>query len=160
MKDSVTNSSVSSDDYNHDTTAMLLELLKKRVPEMNIVNFFVAGSGQSGKVSKHVIEDIIRPDFIKKDQRRACRSLDYWSMREKVKELSKKINKENVGIFDNAQGFDTVYLLPGLEYDTDSETLDVETGASKAQLKRAFGKMSNKKITNRPLLNNFVKMVA
>ena len=151
MKDSVTNSSVSSDDHNKDTTAMLLELLKKRVPEMNVVNFFVAGNGKSGKVSKHAIEDIIRG----KD----CR-MDYWSMRAKVKELSKKINKENVGIFDNTKGFNTIYLLPGLDYDADSETLDVETGASKAQLKRAFGKMSNKKITNRPLLNNFVKMVA
>ena len=159
MKDNVTNSSVSSDDHNQDSTAMLLELLKKRVPEMNIVNFFVAGNGQSGKVSKHAIEDIIRDDFLKEGQRRIS-NLDYWSMREKVKEISKKINKENVGIFDNTKGFDTVYLLPGLDYDTDSETLDVETGASKAQLKRAFGKMSNKKITNRPLLNNFVKMVA
>ena len=126
---------------------------------MNIVNFFVAGNGQSGKVSKHAIEDIIRDDFLKEGQRRIS-NMDYWDMREKVKEISKKINKENVGIFDNTKGFDTVYLLPGLDYDTDSETLDVETGASKAQLKRAFGKMSNKKITNRPLLNNFVKMVA
>ena len=40
------------------------------------------------------------------------------------------------------------------------ESLDVETGASQAQLKRAFGKMANGKITNRPLLTNFVKMVA
>ena len=41
----------------------------------------------------------------------------------------------------------------------DSE-LDVEVGASKAPLKRAFSKMSVGKLVNRPLLNNFIKMVA
>ena len=75
-------------------------------------------------------------------------------------ELAKKIIKEKVVIFPNAQGFDTVYILPGLGgMDMDSE-LDVEVGASKAQLKRAFSKMSVSKIVNRPLLNNFIKMVA
>ena len=38
--------------------------------------------------------------------------------------------------------------------------LEVEVGANKAALKRAFGKMSSGKIVNRPLLNKFVKMVA
>ena len=63
-------------------------------------------------------------------------------------------------IFNNVNGFDQVYLLPGLNNMIGDESLDVETGASKAQLKRAFGKMANGKITNRPLLTNFVKMVA
>ena len=40
------------------------------------------------------------------------------------------------------------------------ESLNVQVGASKAQLKRAFGKMATGKLSNRPLLNNFVKMVA
>ena len=45
--------------------------------------------------------------------------------------------------------------------DMDSE-LDIEDGVTynKGQLKRAFAKMSNAKIVNRPLLNNFIKMVA
>ena len=42
----------------------------------------------------------------------------------------------------------------------DHKNLNVDVGASKAQLKRAFGKMANGKTSNRPLLNNFVKMVA
>jgi len=41
----------------------------------------------------------------------------------------------------------------------DSE-LDVEVGANKGALKRAFGKMSKGKMMNRPVLNNFIKMVA
>ena len=53
-------------------------------------------------------------------------------------------------------------MLPGLgNLDMDSE-LDLEDGVpyNKGQLKRAFGKMSNGKTANRPLLNNFIKMVA
>ena len=40
--------------------------------------------------------------------------------------------------------------------------LDLEDGVTynKGQLKRAFSKMSNGKTANRPLLNNFIKMVA
>ena len=52
-----------------------------------------------------------------------------------------------------------VYVIPLGGVDMDSE-LDVEVGASKSQLKRAFSKMSVGKIVNRPLLNNFIKMVA
>jgi len=51
--------------------------------------------------------------------------------------------------------------LPGLGgVSTDTDELDVEVGASKAQLKRAFGKMTSGKLTSRPVLNNFIKMVA
>jgi len=149
MTDSVTNTSISSTDYNRDTTEMLLELLKKRVPEMNIVNFFVAGTGRSGRVCKHAVRNLIR-----------SKGEEWYETNAKVKKVLKEINKENVGIFDNKNGFDQVYLLPGLNTMIGDESLDVEVGASKAQLKRAFGKMATGKLSNRPLLNNFVKMVA
>jgi len=149
MTDSVTNTSVSKMDHNGDTTQMLLELLRKRVPEMNIVNFFVAGSGRSGKVCKHTVRHLMK----NKDE--------YWyETNEKVQEMIKKINKENVGIFVNKNGFDQVYVLPGLNRSSGDEGLNVAVGASKAQLKKAFGKMATGKLNNRPLLNNFVKMIA
>ena len=128
---------------------MLLHLLRKRVPEMNIVNFFVAGTGRSGRVCKHAVRDLVRE-----------KGEQWYEVSQKVKDTLKKINKENVGIFENKNGFDQVYLLPGLNDMTDNENLNVDVGASKAQLKRAFGKMANGKTSNRPLLNNFVKMVA
>ena len=149
LKDNMTNTTLFGKDYNRDTTAMLLELLRKRVPEMNIVNFFVAGTGRSGRVCKHAVSGLIKD-----------KSEDYFVRMKKAKEILKKINKENVGIFNNVNGFDQVYLLPGLNNMIGDESLDVAVGASKAQLKRAFGKMANGKLTNRPLLNNFVKMVA
>ena len=116
---------------------------------MNIVNFFVAGSGRSGRVCKNTVRRIV------------CKNGEDWVVTaQKTKEVLKIINKENVGIFNNVDGFDQVYLLPGLNDMIGDESLDVQVGASKAQLKRAFGKMANGKLTNRPLLNNFVKMVA
>ena len=149
LKDNMTNTTLFGKDYNRDTTAMLLELLRKRVPEMNIVNFFVAGSGRSGRVCKNTVRRIVRD-----------KSEDWVVTVQKTKEVLKIINKENVGIFNNVDGFDQVYLLPGLNNMIGDESLDVQVGASKAQLKRAFGKMANGKLSNRPLLNNFVKMVA
>ena len=149
LKDNMTNTTLFGKDYNRDITAMLLELLRKRVPEMNIVNFFVAGSGRSGRVCKNAVRRIVRD-----------KSEDWVVTVQKTKEVLKIINKENVGIFNNVDGFDQVYLLPGLNNMIGDESLDVQVGASKAQLKRAFGKMANGKLSNRPLLNNFVKMVA
>ena len=87
---------------------------------------------------------------------------DTISVGENVAEMVKKIRKDNVGIIPEGLGFDTTYILPGLgNLDMDSE-LDLEDGVTynKGQLKRAFAKMSNAKIVNRPLLNNFIKMVA
>ena len=137
---------VSSDSYSDDRDTQmsaLLDLLRKRVPDMSVTNFFVAGSGRKGFVKPSEVEYV----------------MGYGSYNASF-EIAKKIKKENVGIVPNAQGFDTVYILPGLGgMDMDSE-LDVEVGASKAQLKRAFSKMSVGKIVNRPLLNNFIKMVA
>ena len=39
---------------------------------------------------------------------------DWFVVTQKTKEIIKKINKDNVGIFNNKNGFDQVYLLPGL----------------------------------------------
>ena len=116
---------------------------------MNIVNFFVAGTGQSGRVCKHAVRDLVRE-----------KGEQWYEVNQKVKDTLKIINKENVGIFSNKNGFDQVYLLPGLNNMIGDESLNVQVGASKAQLKRAFGKMATGKLSNRPLLNNFVKMVA
>jgi len=79
-----------------------------------------------------------------------------------MQNLDKKCNKENVLIVPKGQGFDVTYILPGpnkFEMNTDLELEDGVT-YNKGQLKRAFGKMSNGKTANRPLLNNFIKMVA
>ena len=129
-------------------TEMLLSLLKQRMPDMNIVNFYVAGTGRKGTVNYNSVRDIIGYDSVQ----------SYGEMMD----LVKKCNKENVLIVPKGQGFDVCYILPGPnKFDMNTE-LELEDGVTynKGQLKRAFSKMSNGKLTNRPLLNNFIKMVA
>jgi hypothetical protein len=149
--DTITGNKVSSADYpqqNDRQTKMLLSLLKKRMPDMNVVNFFVAGGGRSGNVKYQDIRDVVGYDMVQGYQ--------------EMLNLVKKCNKDNLLIVPKGQGFDVTYVLPGLgKFDMNTE-LDLEDGVTynKGQLKRAFSKMSNGKTANRPLLNNFIKMVA
>ena len=38
-------------------TTTLLKLLKKRIPDMNVIGFFVAGSGRRGIVRREIIQE-------------------------------------------------------------------------------------------------------
>ena len=150
--DTKTNTTVKSSDYDgtrrNKVTEMLLDLLRKRVPNMNIVNFFIAGSGRGGNIRSETLYSL--GDDLD--------GLGYYEM----KQLVKQINKDRFYIIENGQGFDNLYLLPGLGSIDMNEELDLEDGVvyNKSQLKRAFSKFAGSKVTNRPLLNNFVKMVA
>ena len=149
ITDTITGKKVNSKDFGigrESQTKMLLSLLKKRMPDMNVVNFFVAGGGRSGKVNYNDIRDVVDYSM--------CQSHN------EMINLVKKCNKDNLLIVPKGQGFDVTYILPGLSKMEMSTELDVEVGANKSALKRAFSKMSNGKIANRPLLNNFIKMVA
>ena len=141
---------ISSKDFNGygSETKMLLSLLKKKMPDTNIVNFFVAGGGRKGTVKYNDIRDVVGYDMVQGYQ--------------EMLNLVKKCNKENVLIVPKGQGFDVTYILPGPNKFEMNTELDLEDGVTynKGQLKRAFGKMSNGKTANRPLLNNFIKMVA
>lgn len=131
--------------YGYDyQTPMLLSLLKKRVPSMNIVGFFIAGTGKSGRIDQRVLEEKF--------------DINCYET-EKFKELRNILKKENV-LVAKSKGYDEFYILPGTKKLELNSDLNVEAGASKAEIKRAFSKMNNGKLLNRPVLNKFVKMVA
>jgi len=152
VTDPVTNVTISSEDsgrYSFSETPTLLKLLKKRVPEMNIVGFFVAGSGKHGKV---------RPDTLRY-------AVDGWNYEygdsDKIKSALKELKKNNVFVA-KSKGYDEYYILPGsgqLEVEN-FELSDDLVGASKAKLKSAFGKSATGRVSSRPLLNKFIAMVA
>jgi len=125
-------------------TKLLFEILKNRMAGMNIVGFFVAGRGSKGSVSQDILTDKM--------------GIDRYDT-QKFKEYRKILNRDNV-LVSKSQGYDEFYILPGPQKFEMNTELEVEVGANKAALKRAFGKMSNGKVVNRPLLNKFVKMVA
>ena len=128
----------------YDMTDGLLRVLKDRVPDMNLVGFFIAGSGKSGRVDKRTL------CYLQRD-------LDMNAIMEQVK----FINKNKYLVIDS-KGYDEMYVLPGgvrMEVETGGLADDL-VGASKAKLKTAFGKSMKSKVESRPLLNKFVKLVA
>jgi hypothetical protein len=143
MTDPVMNKTIEVENSSQITNS-LLQLLKNRVPGMNIVGFFIAGSGKSGRVDKRTLY------YLLEDRD--------WT---KIQELIKLINK-NKYLALNQLGYDEYYVLPGgNNLQVENETLsDDLVGAAKGKLKTAFGKMQKNKISSRQLLNKFVKMVA
>ena len=151
ITDPVTNKTITSLSISNfgywDSTPVLLGLLKKRIPEMNVVGFFVAGSGRKGKIAGNTLRYILNSDGHASDI--------------KINDALKTIKKDNV-LTITSNGYDNYYVLPG------AEQLNVEgfelsddlVGASKAKLKSAFAKSASGRISSRPLLNKFVSMVA
>lgn len=72
----------------------------------------------------------------------------------------KKFKKDRILVIDN-QGFNEYYLIPGgSEMNIDDDELEVEDGADKKKIFKAFAEMQNDKKTSRILLNRFIKMIA
>ena len=127
----------------YDITDGLLRVLKDHVTDMNLIGFFIAGSGRSGRVDKRVLYSLQR-------------DLDMNSIMEQVK----FINKNKFLVIDSKR-YDEMYVLPAKGMTVENEGLSDElVGASKAKLKTAFGKAMSGKIESRQLLNKFVKLVA
>ena len=69
--------------------------------------------------------------------------------------------KEGHVIGQNYGGWSELYLIRGgRNLDVVETNLDVNTGAKKGEIKRAFAKMNKNKLKNRLLLSKFVDMVA
>ena len=132
---------------NGDVTNTLLRILKGRVDGMNVVGFFLAGTGRSGRIDKRTISYASGIDVYGAEMTAAL----------------KKANKEKFfAVNGDITGYDEYYLLPGgNSLDIDNSGLDDKyIGATKSQLKTAFGKSMKGKISSRVLLNRFIKLVA
>jgi len=127
----------------YDITDGLLRILKDRVDGMNLIGFFVAGSGRSGRVDKRVLSYLQR-------------ELSMDAIMDQVKFINK-----NKFLAIDSKGYDEMYVLPAKGMEVSNEGLsDDLVGASKAKLKTAFGKSMKGKVESRQLLNKFVKLVA
>ena len=153
VTDPVTNTTITAEESDYSwswgETPTLLKLLKKRVPDMNIVGFFVAGSGKYGRVTSDTLRYAV----------------DGWRYEDRtsdlIKDALKELKKNNVFV-TKQKGYDEYYVLPGagqLEVEN-FELSDELVGASKAKLKSAFGKSASGRVSSRPLLNKFISMVA
>ena len=141
--DPVTNKRYEFGGYGDDVTGTLLKALKGRVSGMNVVGFFLAGSGRKGTVARNTWRYILSGGTITVDAAMA------------------EMRKNKVVVLDS-KGYDQYYILPGGEALTvENDGLDDKlVGASKGKLKTAFAKSNKGRIQSRVLLNKFVGMVA
>ena len=134
-------------------TPLLLKALKARVSEMNVLGFFIAGSGKQGKIGLYTWMYILGDDT-------GIISDDTFAATEKAK---KDIKKDGALVLPNTKGYDEFYVIRGgsqLAVDNNLELDDGLVGASKAKLKTAFGKASKQRAHSRVLLNKFTAKVA
>ena len=141
--DPVTNKRYEFGGYGQDVTDTLLKALKGRVSGMNVVGFFLAGSGRKGTVSRNTWRYILSGGTITVDAAMA------------------EMRKNKVVVLES-KGYDQYYILPGGEaLAVENDGLDDKlVGASKGKLKTAFAKSNKGRIQSRVLLNKFVGMVA
>ena len=141
--DPVTNKRYEFGDYNNDITDTLLKALKGRVSGMNVVGFFLAGSGRKGTVSRNTWYYLLRGGTTTADAAMA------------------EMRKNKVVVLES-KGYDQYYILPGgAALAVENDGLDDKlVGASKGKLKTAFAKSNKGRIQSRVLLNKFVGMVA
>lgn len=77
-----------------------------------------------------------------------------------VEAAHRKFKKERIYVIEDL-GFNEYYLIPGgADLDIDDDELDVENGADKKKILKAFAEMQNNKTTSRILLNRFIRMIA
>ena len=141
--DPVTNKRYEFDSYNNEVTDTLLKALKGRVQGMNVVGFFLAGSGRKGAISRNTWFHILRGGNVTTERAMAM------------------MRKDKVVMLDS-KGYDQYFILPGgagLAVENDGLADDL-TGATKAKLKTAFAKSNKGRIQSRVLLNKFVALVA
>ena len=152
ITDKVSNTTITSDTKNsryysgEKQTTILLQLLKKRVPDMNVLGFFVAGSGKAGIVRREIIQEKMGLN---------------WGDMDTLKKYQKELRTNKV-LVCKTQGYDEYYILPSIPRadENDEEGIQVKENAKTGELKRAFAKFSKSKILNRQLLNKFIGQVA
>ena len=151
ITDKVTNTTITSEKESRyysgeKQTTMLLELLKKRIPESNVLGFFVAGSGKTGIVRREIIQDKMGL---------------HWDDMDTLKKCQKELRTNKVLVCKTA-GYDEYYILPSIPKvdENDEDGIQVKENAKTGDLKRAFAKFSKSKVLNRQLLNKFIAQVA
>ena len=125
----------------NDMTNTLVEILRD-AHGCNVVNFYIVP-----KLSRYDIVDFV-------SDKAENKTLE-------IEKLHSSWRKEGHVIGENYGGWSELYLIRGgKNLDVVETNLDVNTGAKKGEIKRAFAKMNKNKLKNRLLLSKFVDMVA
>ena len=74
-------------------------------------------------------------------------------------QVQKQWKKEKSAIIPNTKAFTALYVISNTSLNQSTE-FNVESGAKKGEISRAFKKMLGSKSTNKKLLNSFVEYVS
>ena len=123
-------------EFEYDTvTNIFIQQVRDRNPNVNVIGFRIL---QGSQLSSFV-------------QR-------YGSF-ESYSDIQKQWKKEKSAIIPNPAAFTALYAINNSALNQSTE-LDVEVGAKKGDISRAFKKMLKSKSTNKKLLNSFVEYVS
>jgi len=122
--------------FEYDTvTNIFIQQLRDRNPAVNVIGFrILAGNALSSFVGKYA-------DF------------------EGYSEVQKQWKKEKSAIIRNPKAFSALYAINSNSLNKEVE-FDVESGAQKGEISRAFKKMLGNKSTNKKLLSSFIGYVS
>jgi hypothetical protein len=125
-------------------TQSLVKLVRE-VTSANVVCFDIMGSASRGVIGSKIFKH------------------ENWNdpvIYHEIEKLQKAFRKDKLAVVDT-MGFNEYYLIPGGgDLSIDDDELDVEAGADKKKLMKAFTSNQNDKKTNRILLNRFIRMIA
>ena len=118
-----------------NTTNIFIQQLKDRNPGVNVLGFrILPGSALASFVGKYA-------------------SYEGYSA------IQKQWKKEKSAVIANPKAFTALYAISSKSLDENTE-FNVDEGASKGQITKAFKKMLGSKSTNKKLLNSFVEYVS
>ena len=118
-----------------NVTNIFIQQLRDRNPNVNVLGFrILAGSQLQGFVSRYA-------------------SFEGYS------EIQKQWKKEKSAIIKNPVSFTALYAISNHSLNENTD-FNVESGAKKGEITRAFKKMLGSKSTNKKLLSSFIEYVA
>lgn len=118
-----------------EMTNTFIQQLRDRNAGVNVLGFrIMGGSGLSGFVSTYA-------------------SIAHYD------QVQKQWKKDKSAIIPHPKSYTALYAISNNSVDADTE-FDVESGAKKGEITRAFKKMLKTKSTNKKLLNSFIEYVA
>ena len=123
-------------EFEYDTiTNIFIQQVRDRNPDVNVIGFrILSGSQLQGFVGR-------------------------YATYEGYSQVQKQWKKEKSAIIPNPQAFSALYAISNNGLD-DTAEFNVESGAKKGEISRAFKKMLGSKSTNKKLLNSFVEYVS
>ena len=134
LRDRKTGRTYSQFEYDNVTNTFIQQL-RDRHPEVNVIGFrILAGSQLQSFVGK-------------------------YASYEGYGAIQKQWKKEKSAIISNTKAFTALYAISNNSLNQSTE-FNVESGAKKGEISRAFKKMLGSKSTNKKLLNSFIEYVS